>query len=258
MGFFIFWLGSIILSFGAELKYEFRMFKDIADAGYKLDFERINELKNHIDPNAAKRTVLSLFIPLYNLGVMTKKLALYPRIQPHLIDSLAILDACHEMDRYERREYEKRPTGLNAVLVFAFWEKRVGQAVIFSFESENGISQIYYEENKKTNEVTILKTSGPVSKLSYEEQIEKIEELKSSLRDDIVEKSKEVLTQNFDVEIKNDADASQEIRQFFETSSQNDEKRFLLELFDKLGEEQETRRKRVSEHEMTRKRDRKE
>lgn len=256
MGFFIFWLGSIILSFGAELKYEFRMFKDIADAGYKVDFERITELKNYIDPNAAKRTVLSLFIPLYNLGVMTKKLAQYPSIQPRLIDSLSVLDACHEMDQYEQREYEKKPTGLNAVLVSALWGKRINQAVIFSFESENGISEIYYEQNEKTNEIVILKSTGPVSKLSYEEQLEKIRELKLHLKDAVVEKAAEIL-QEHGAEIKDEEDLQQELTRFFQNSSKEDERKLLEELLQKLEEEQNFRQEQKDKP-LTKKRKRKE
>ena len=36
MEFLVFWLGTSIVSFGMEIANELRMFKDVADVGYKV------------------------------------------------------------------------------------------------------------------------------------------------------------------------------------------------------------------------------
>ena len=251
MGFFIFWIGSIILCFWTEFKYEFRMFKDIADAGYKVNFDRLNELKNYIDANIAKKNILSLFIPLYNLGVMTKKLALYPKIQPHLVDSLLVLDVCEKMDRYEQKEYEKKPTGLNAILVSAFWEKRISLATILTYEEETGISEIYYEKNK-AGEITILKVNGPASKFSDEEQQQIIRDAYTKLKEKIVEEAWEILMKSD----TKDSDSERKLDEYFLQTSIEERRKFLEELFKRLQDEQ---KKRIDEKEqsLVRKRNRK-
>lgn len=44
MEFLALWLGTCVASFGMEITNELRMFKDAADAGYKIDVKRLSEL----------------------------------------------------------------------------------------------------------------------------------------------------------------------------------------------------------------------
>ena len=67
MNYFIFWIGTIIGSFGAELVNELRMFKDIADAGYKVDLKKMADFQNKLMPDANKVNLLSMLIPVYTL-----------------------------------------------------------------------------------------------------------------------------------------------------------------------------------------------
>jgi hypothetical protein len=67
MEFLVLWLGTSIASFGMKIANELRMFKDAADAGYKVDVERLSKLGKQLNPNATKATLLSMLIPVFNV-----------------------------------------------------------------------------------------------------------------------------------------------------------------------------------------------
>lgn len=67
MEFLALWLGTCVASFGMEITNELRMFKDAADAGYKIDVKRLSELEMQLNPNATKETLLSMLIPIFNV-----------------------------------------------------------------------------------------------------------------------------------------------------------------------------------------------
>ena len=50
----VLWLGTSITSFCMEMANELRMFKDVADAGYKIDIRRLSDLSKQLNPNASK------------------------------------------------------------------------------------------------------------------------------------------------------------------------------------------------------------
>ena len=52
------WLSTSITSICMEMAYELRMFKDVADAGYKIDTKRISDLNKQLNPDAPKATLL--------------------------------------------------------------------------------------------------------------------------------------------------------------------------------------------------------
>lgn len=67
MEFLSFWLGTSILSLGMNIANSLRLFKDVADAGYKINLEKIKELGKQLNPNSTKITFISMLIPIYNL-----------------------------------------------------------------------------------------------------------------------------------------------------------------------------------------------
>ena len=54
MEFLIFWLGTTVASYCMEFANEARMFKDAANAGYKIDVKRLSELGKQLNPNQKK------------------------------------------------------------------------------------------------------------------------------------------------------------------------------------------------------------
>lgn len=86
MEFLVLWLGTSVASFGMEIASELRMFKDVADAGYKVDVKRLSELGKQLNPNATKATLLSMLIPIFNIMQVFQRTIQYNNVRPMILD----------------------------------------------------------------------------------------------------------------------------------------------------------------------------
>lgn len=171
----IFWLGTSIASVGMELANEFRMLKDVADAGYKIDIIRLSELGKQLNPNASKTTLLSMIIPVFNIMKVLENTIQYNNIRPMILDQLNIINVLEEMSEREKQEYLKNPTGLNALLIPLKLEKELEDAFVCNINPENENDKIYYKFGPLLiHDIIILKTTGAASRLTIEEQKKKI------------------------------------------------------------------------------------
>lgn len=176
MEFLVLWLGTSIASFGMEISNELRMFKDVVDAGYKIDVNRISELGKQLNPNATKVTLLSMLIPVFNLMQVFQKTIQYNNARPMILNQLSVIDALEEMSEIEKKEYEKNPTGLNAFIALLKSETRLEKAASIKIDDINEHGEIYYEMGKSFDDITILKVTGSASRLTVEEQKKKVVE----------------------------------------------------------------------------------
>lgn len=174
MEFFVLWLGTSAASFGMEIVNELRMFKDTADAGYKVDVKRLSELGKQLNPDAPKVTLLSMLIPIFNVIQVFLRTIQYNNVRPMILDQLKVIDALEEMSEFEKIEYLKNPTGLNALIVPLKSEIRLLKATMIKIKDGNEYSEIYYENGESLGDITILKVNGPASRLSIEEQKKKV------------------------------------------------------------------------------------
>lgn len=174
MEFLFLWLGTSVVSIVIEFKNELGLFKDIADAGYKIDIKKISELNEQLNPNATKATLLSMLIPVFNVMQVFQRTIQYNNARPIIIDQLRVIDALEEMSEIEKTEYLKNPTGLNALIVPIKSEMRLVKATSIKINDDNEQSEIYYEMGESLDDITILKTNGPVSRLTVEEQKKKV------------------------------------------------------------------------------------
>lgn len=176
MQFLFLWLGTSVASFGIEIANELRLYKDIADAGYKVNTERLLELRNQVAPESIKFSRLSLLIPLFNMVQVFQNVIQYNNSRLVLLDQLSVIDAIEEMSSFEKIEYLKNPTGLNALIVTLKSENRLLNAKSLKIDGNSEHNKIYYEAGEDINDITILKTTGTASRLSVEEQKEKVVE----------------------------------------------------------------------------------
>lgn len=180
MEFLVLWLGTSVASFGMGIANELRMFKDAADAGYKVDVERLSELEKQLNPNATKATLLSMLIPIFNVIQVFQRTIQYNNVRPMILDQLSVIDALEEMSEIEKAEYLKKPTGLNALIVPLIvplkTEIRLSKATSIKINDGNEHSEIYYEMGESLDDITILKVSGSASRLTVEEQKKKVVE----------------------------------------------------------------------------------
>lgn len=174
MNLLVFWIGTSVSSFCVEMANELRVFKDVADVGYKIDVKRMSELGNQLNPDGVKISFLTILIPVYNIIQTFKKVIQYNNIRPMLLDQLRIINVLEEMTEYEKEEYQQKPTGLNAIIIPLKTEIRLAHADSIKIKDEFGESEILYEIDENLEDMTILKVTGPASRLTVNEQKNKV------------------------------------------------------------------------------------
>lgn len=116
MYFLVTWIVTSLLSIGLEVKNEFRLFKDAADIGYKIDLGKISNVSEKANINRNK-TKLLFFIPIVNIACVINNILLYNENREIFLDELSVLDALDRMDKNELEYYKKNPTSLNAYII---------------------------------------------------------------------------------------------------------------------------------------------
>ena len=170
MEFLVLWLGTIVASFGLEIANELRMLKDVADAGYKINMERLSEIHKQINQDVPNTTLRSMLIPVLNVMLVFQRTVQYYQVRPMIISQLSVIDALEEMSEIEKTEYLKKPTGLNALIIHTKAEIRLLNAKKIQIKDGNDYSEFYYEMGESLDDITILKVSGSASRLTVEEQ----------------------------------------------------------------------------------------
>lgn len=170
MGFIFFWVGTSVLSLCLDLANGLRLFKDVADAGYKIDVRRMSEISKQLNPNGTKMTLLAYSIPFYNIMQVYKKTMEYNQIRPMVLSELNAIGVLEEMSEYEKREYAKRPTGLHAIVTPIKMEFKILDASKITIHEGEVTGEIYYKIGKSLNDIEVLKTTGDFSKLPIDKQ----------------------------------------------------------------------------------------
>jgi len=245
----VLWISTVAASFCIELTNELRMFKDVADAGYKINIDRLSDLSKKLNPDASKITLLSMLIPIFNIIQVFERITKYNNIRPMLLDQLSIIDALEEMSEIEKQEYLKKPTGLNAILVPFKLEVRIAKADSVKIENDNEKSEIFYEIGDSLDDITILKVAGDAYRLTEAEQKKKvIEAIKSSLlaeteEYDDVENATNTIKDNDDLELKDTDNKEEQKVTPKQESSLSRQKQALEDLKNKLIEKQQAAQK---------------
>ena len=67
------WLTTIALSVGMEISLVLRVYKDLADRGYRLKHDKLSDYTEKNNPDYIKKNKSSLIIPIYNLFMQLSK-----------------------------------------------------------------------------------------------------------------------------------------------------------------------------------------
>lgn len=177
MGLLVIWIGTTITSFCLEIANELRIFKDAADAGYKIRLKKVSTLSGRSNPHVSKAVRLSLIVPVYNMFAVLQRTMLYNKVRPVMLDLLYVMGALEEMTEIEKQEYLKNPTALNALLVPLKMEIRLSKALSVGIDDGNENSTIFFEFGESSDDIIILKAVGDASRLSVEEQKKKVNEV---------------------------------------------------------------------------------
>lgn len=245
----VLWISTVAASFCIELTNELRMFKDVADAGYKINIDRLSDLSKKLNPDASKITLLSMLIPIFNIIQVFERITKYNNIRPMLLDQLSVIDALEEMSEIEKQEYLKKPTGLNAILVPFKLEARIAKSDSVKIENDNEKSEIFYEIGDSLDDITILKVAGDAYRLTEAEQKKKvIEAIKSSLSEeteeyDDVENATNTIKDNDYLELKDTDNKEEQKVTPKQESSLSRQKQALEDLKNKLIEKEQAAQK---------------
>lgn len=182
----IMWLGTVVASFGMEIANEMRMFKDVADNGYKIDIKRLAEFSKQMNPNGTKTTLLSLLIPILNIAGVLQRTMQYNNARPMILTQLDVMDTLVDMTKEEQEQYQAKPTGLNA-LVLTIKKEEVDKGTQVSFPDGAETSSIWFKTKDDGTRI-IIKAEGPVATLSIAEQNKKLDEELSDMAKSIKEK----------------------------------------------------------------------
>ena len=183
MNFLILWVLTIISSYGVVIYSSINLMKNVYDEGYKFNKEILKDFSNKMqDLPFNKIFKLSMLIPFYNLFTSFKIMLDYSQYLNRVLLGLKTLGIIEEMTEFEKQEYEKNPSIKTALIS----QSRLEKAMKITIKEELGESVAYVEVNDK-EELDIIYATGPISRLSKEEQKAKVAKIFKEMTKELVD-----------------------------------------------------------------------
>ena len=107
MNFLMIWSASTIVSVYTVFNQVFKMIKEFADEGYKINTKDVDNINNNMQNevnNASRLSLLSMFIPIYNLFFALNFVKKYENNKDMIFMYLKSLGAIEEMEDFEKTE----------------------------------------------------------------------------------------------------------------------------------------------------------
>lgn len=168
--FIIMWFITIIMSIYMSIKNSALLFKDVADAGYKIELSKIKEVYDSIGPDFDRNNKLIFLIPFVNLLNQVNVTIKYNDMRPFLLDELNAMNCLEEMSDLEKEKYNENKTGFTAIKISSGYYE-IGSTKIDVYIGEEKCT-VYYILQK--DGVKIVKATGSFNDLSLAEQKEKL------------------------------------------------------------------------------------
>ncbi len=166
MSFIGLWITTTVTSYIMDLSLGLKLFKDLADQGYKINIERYKELMQELKIDNSSKIIK--FIPFLNILNEMKKSYEYNQQRDMIFNSMDILDLLEEMTDLEKDEYRKKPTGWTTLILPIKVDMRLSKADKIACNIEGSKYEIYYEKDPNTGKATILKKTGILANVSDE------------------------------------------------------------------------------------------
>lgn len=183
MNFLILWVLTIISSYGIVIYNSINFMKSIYDGGYKINKEVLKDFNNKTQDLPFKKTFkLSMILPFYNLYTSFKAMLEFSQYKNRIILELKTLGIIEEMTEFEKQEYFKNQS-LKTVLIN---QKRLENATKITIKEEIGESVAYIDRDEE-GKIIILYTTGPISRLSKEEQRATVAIAASKMREEMLD-----------------------------------------------------------------------
>ena len=106
--------------------------------------QKMADFQNKLMPDANKVNLLSMLISVYNIMNVCKNIINYNNVRPMLLDQLNAMGVLEEMTVFEKEEYSKKPTALNALIIPLKTEARLANALKLTKIDYNGTNKLLY------------------------------------------------------------------------------------------------------------------
>ena len=166
MGPLVFWLGSILESFIFTRLNSRRLYKDLADRGYKLKYMDGQKIKLEESP------VYMRFIPFFNLLDTAGSIMEYNYLLDNTIEYLKNENMISLMTQKEREYYKQNPTIKTALFIAEkdYEQRRFGNKIILKGDTSDSVITYYYDFTE--NSIEILSCTGEITKLDADDIME--------------------------------------------------------------------------------------
>lgn len=160
-----------------EAMLNLRLFKDAANAGYKLDLNRLFEIRAVL----LRRNLGNLsrhFIPIINVISQLKINADYLRDADQIIKLLIEHEVAVPLTDKEQKKYKSLPIGINAVFISNKYTKETEKnttVVIHAIEDKKSIIIFRNDENGKQIVVDVKGYLNTLNETELEEELTKVE-----------------------------------------------------------------------------------
>ena len=177
MQFLIIYLSTILISKFGDFLLTTNFIKDVASAGYLVDYKRLKEFDG-VFPNSK----LIKYIPLINVLSTLEAAVNYNNHKSEILTQMSVMGLLEEMTEEEKKEFNEKPTFMRAMRIDADREIKLKSPKVSVLSVYDNTGKIWYEkENKQYN---ILKATGSARDLSRVTQIDLIEDNYKKLMED--------------------------------------------------------------------------
>lgn len=169
------WLITVISSLGMQGINKFRIFKDVMDNGYKISLKKISKFSSS-GTSDTKNSLIPYLIPVFNLFYVLQSIVNYNESRFYLLDQLRVMNVLEKMSDFETKEYLKKPTILNALIVNFKSETNMYniERVSFNIDGEEGEIDYILEEGHMFENINIVGSKGAATRMTVEEQQNKV------------------------------------------------------------------------------------
>ncbi len=185
----IVWLLSFITFVGMESAIVFKITKDLADSGYKLNISKysnlLDDIKGHDEEEEEKNDVLRAIIscfPFINIMYAMYTLIDYEKNKDEIFNHANTIGCIEELSTEEKREYAKNKSGFKLFLFSSKLENELKHALLYNHQNEKEKGKIYYLLNLD-EKINIVKTEGDCNRYTEEEKISLIKNYQNRIKD---------------------------------------------------------------------------
>lgn len=230
MPYLLVYAGTIVVSKIMDIDLGLQVMKDVADAGYRIDTEKLKEFTGFLSENVRKQRTLYTFLPIANVVFSFVARANYENRKEYLLNQMSLLGIMEEMTPIEKELYNKRRTKFNALHSSISYELRLNDAKTLEVVNDDESSKIYYDFDKSEN-INILKVEGDASRLSLEEQVSLVKEYLNE-EEQLQESHEEKTVREFDITPTGDikSDSKEEFKEYLDSLTPTQQKEFKKQL----------------------------